>query len=204
MPTTPHNSPTKKKARQRILEAAAESFQTLGYARTTTQAIASKAGVAEVTLFRHFGDKQKLFQAVAPKIGGGVNFERLEAQLIDDLAADLRLIIEQSLRFFIAQQDAIRMLMFESIHFPEMKAALVQNSRSMIQLLERYLQKQIDAGKLQAVKPQVTAQSFLSMLFGYAIGIHPVRDLLPAEIPIEEMTDEFVRIFLAALQPTNQ
>lgn len=165
----------KKKARQRILEAAAESFQTLGYARTTTQAIATKAGVAEVTLFRHFGDKQKLFQAVAPKLGGGVNFEMLEAQLTDDLAADLSLIIEHALRFFITQQDAIRMLMFESIHFPEIKAALMQNARGMIQLLEHYLQKQIDAGKLQAINPQVTAQSFMSMIFGYAVGLHPVK-----------------------------
>ena len=38
MPNT--NALPKKKARQRILEAAADSFQTLGYARTTTQGIA--------------------------------------------------------------------------------------------------------------------------------------------------------------------
>ena len=201
----PNTEPTpKKKARQRILEAAAEYFRTLGYARTTTQVIATKAGVAEVTLFRHFGDKQKLFQAVAPKIGGGVNFEMLEAQHTDDLEADLLLIIEHALRFFIAQQDAIRMLMFESIHFPEMKAALVQNPRGMIELLDRYFQKQIDTGNLQAVDPQVTAQTFMSMIFGYAIGVHPVKDLLPADIPVEEMTNEFVRIFLARLQPSNK
>ncbi|MCP4610142.1 MAG: TetR/AcrR family transcriptional regulator [Planctomycetes bacterium] len=203
MPKTPDKSPIKKKARQRILEAAAESFQTLGYARTTTQAIADKAAVAEVTIFRHFGDKQKLFQAVAQKIGGGVNFEMLEAQLTYDLATDLRLISQHTLRFFIAQQDAIRMLMFESIHFPEMKKALAQNPRGMIELLERYFQTQIDAGQVQAVDPQVTAQSFMSMLFGYAIGMHPVKDLLPVEIPIETITDEFVCIFLAALQSSE-
>jgi AcrR family transcriptional regulator len=197
------NPTPKKKARQRILEAAAESFQTLGYARTTTQGIADKAGVAEVTLFRHFGDKQKLFQAVAQQIGGGVNFEMLEAQLSYDLAADLRLISEQTLRFFLAQQDAIRMLMFEAIHFPEMKTALAQNPSSMIEFLERYFQKQIEAGKMQAIDPQATAQAFMSMIFGYAVGIHPVRDLLPAEIPIDEMTAEFVRIFLPGLQPSE-
>ena len=114
-------SSRKKKARQRILDAAAESFQSLGYARTTTQGIADKAGVAEVTLFRHFGDKQKLFHAVFQQIGGGVNFGMLEAQLIYDFAADLHLISEHALRFFLEQQDTIRMLMFESIHFPEMK-----------------------------------------------------------------------------------
>lgn len=194
------NPSPKKKARQRILEAAAESFQTLGYARTTTQVIADKAGVAEVTLFRHFGDKQTLFQQAIEKIGGGVNFEMLEAQLSGDLEADLTVISQHALRFFLAQQDAIRMLMFESIHFPEMKAALAQNPSGMIELLERYFQKQLDAGNLQAVNPQVTAQAFMSMIFGYAIGMHPMNDLLPAEIPVENMSAEFVRIFLAALK----
>jgi len=193
-PSTP-----KKKARQRILDAAAESFQTLGYARTTTQGIADKAAVAEVTLFRHFGDKQTLFKAVIQQIGGGVNFEMLETQLSGDLEADLALISQHALHFFIAQQDPIRMLMFEAIHFPEMKAALAQNPSGMIELLVRYFQKQIDAGKMQTINPQVTAQAFMSMIFGYAIGMNPVSALLPAEIPVDEMTAEFVRIFLAAL-----
>ena len=194
------NPTPKKKARQRILDAAAESFQSLGYARTTTQAIAAKAGVAEVTLFRQFGDKQKLFQEAIEQIGGGVNFEMLEAQLSYDLAADLSLISQYTLRFFLAQQDAIRMLMFESVHFPEMKAALAQNPSGMIELLVRYFEKQRAEGKVQVVDSQVTAQAFMSMIFGYAIGMHPVRDLLPAEISIENMSAEFVRIFLAALK----
>ena len=189
----------KKKARERILEAAAESFQTLGYARTTTQAIATKAGVAEVTLFRHFGDKQKLFQAVAQQIGGGPNLDELEALLTYELEKDLRLISRHVLHFFLAQQDAIRMLMFESIHFPEMREALAQNPRRMIQLLDRYFQKQMENGKLQKINPQVTAQTFMSMIFGYAIGMHPVKELLPVEIPLEEMTAEFVRVFWVGL-----
>ncbi len=192
--------PTKKKPRLRILDAAAESFQTFGYARTTTQAIAAKAGVAEVTLFRHFGDKQTLFKSVVQQIGGGVNFEILEAQLTDDLEADLALISQHALHFFIAQQDAIRMLMFESIHFPEMKAALAQNPRAMIELLVRYFEKQRDEGNVQIENSQVTAQALMSMIFGYAIGMHPVKGLLPSEVSIEVMMAESVRIFLAALK----
>jgi AcrR family transcriptional regulator len=199
MPKTPENPPTKKKARQRILEAAAESFQTLGYARTTTQAIASKAGVAEVTLFRHFGDKQNLFLAVAQQIGGGPGLDQLEAKLTYNLEKDLRLISAHILAFFLAQQDAIRMLMFESIHFPEMKSALAQNPRGAMQLLERYFQKQMEAGRLQQINPPATAQAFISMLFGYAVGLEPVQALLPTDISLEEMTAEFVRIFLAAI-----
>lgn len=193
-----------KNTRQRILEAAVESFQSLGYARTTTQAIAARAGVAEVTLFRHFGDKQKLFQTVAQQIGGGVDFDLLEAQLTSNLETDLRLISQHALRFFLAQQDAIRMLMFESSHFPEMKEALVQNPRGMIELLDHYFQKQLKAGTLQGLNSQVTAQAFMSMIFGYAIGLHPVKALLSEKISVEKMITEFVRIFLAALRPSDK
>ena len=121
---------------QKIIDAATESFQNLGYARTTTQLIANKAVVAEVTLFRHFGDKQNLFKAVFQQIGGGVNFELIEAQLNGNLEEDLRLIIDHALTFFIAQAETIRMMMFESSHFPEMKQALAQNPNSMIKILE--------------------------------------------------------------------
>ncbi|MCA9890374.1 MAG: helix-turn-helix transcriptional regulator, partial [Anaerolineae bacterium] len=54
MMASKHGEPSKKTARQRILETAKHSFQTYGYARTTTQAIAEQAAVAEVTIFRHF------------------------------------------------------------------------------------------------------------------------------------------------------
>ena len=189
---------SKKNARQRILEAAAESFRALGYARTTTQAIATKAGVAEVTLFRHFGDKQTLFLAVVPKLGGGTGLDQLEAKLTYNLETDLRLISQHILSFFLAQQDAIRMLMFETIHFPEMKAALAQNPGGAMQLLGRYFEKQMEAGRLQQINPSATAQAFISMLFGYAVGLEPVQGSLPTEISLEEMTAEFIRIFLAA------
>jgi len=194
-------SSSKKTARERILEAATNTFQSLGYARTTTQLIAQNASVAEITIFRHFGDKQNLFQAAVQQIGGGPNLDRVEAQLTYDLEADLMFISQHILRFFIAQQDAIRMLMFETIHFPEIKPALAQNPQAMITLLDRYFQKQIDAGQMQAVDPQVSAQTFISMVFGYAVGVHPIKELLPGEIPMETMTAEFVRVFLTGLRP---
>ncbi len=85
-----------------------------------------------------------------------------------------------------------------------MKAALAQNPSGMIELLVRYFEKQRDAGKVQINDSQLTAQAFMSMIFGYAIGMHPISDLLPAEISVENMTTEFVRIFLVALKTNNE
>jgi AcrR family transcriptional regulator len=48
-----------------VLVAAAELFGARGYAATSTKEIAARAGVAEGTLFKHFGSKDKLFAALA-------------------------------------------------------------------------------------------------------------------------------------------
>jgi len=195
----PHNNDTsahKKQARQRILEAAIRSFQTLGYARTTTQAIAARAGVAEVTIFRHFGNKQKLFQAVVQQIGGAAGLNGIETRLTGDLTTDLLLICRRFLPVLIAQRKTIRMLMFESIHFPEIQEALAQNPRELCRILSSYFKQQIEYGRMQSLNPETMAQVFISMLFGYAIGLEPLNGLLSPEIPLKEMIEQFVHVFV--------
>jgi AcrR family transcriptional regulator len=48
----------------RILEAGRDLFYEHGYYATSTRVIAQKAGVNEVTLFRHFGTKEDLLKAI--------------------------------------------------------------------------------------------------------------------------------------------
>ncbi|MFE2918307.1 TetR/AcrR family transcriptional regulator, partial [Kitasatospora indigofera] len=47
--------------RTKLVETAVRLVGELGYAKTTTRAIAQAAGVAEGTLYRHFPDKASLF-----------------------------------------------------------------------------------------------------------------------------------------------
>ncbi|WP_298267996.1 TetR/AcrR family transcriptional regulator [Geobacter sp.] len=49
---------------ERILETALGLFSTKGYQGASTREIAQEAGVAEVTLFRHFPSKERLLQEV--------------------------------------------------------------------------------------------------------------------------------------------
>ena len=49
--------------RQRIVEATVHLHQTLGGAKTTISAIADKAGVERLTVYRHFPDERALFAA---------------------------------------------------------------------------------------------------------------------------------------------
>ncbi len=59
--------PSEKKkpgTRERLLEAARAEFGDRGIEAATTRGIAERAGVNEVTLFRHFESKQKLLETV--------------------------------------------------------------------------------------------------------------------------------------------
>lgn len=59
------NMPERQKStRIRLIQAALELFASKGITETTTKAVAERAKVNEVTLFRHFGNKQGLLLAV--------------------------------------------------------------------------------------------------------------------------------------------
>ena len=53
----------REQTRQRIIEATVELHGSLGMARTTISAIAEKAGVQRLTVYRHFPDERALFNA---------------------------------------------------------------------------------------------------------------------------------------------
>jgi AcrR family transcriptional regulator len=52
-----------EETRRRIVEATVELHKTVGTARTTISAIAEKAGVQRLTVYRHFPDERALFSA---------------------------------------------------------------------------------------------------------------------------------------------
>jgi len=57
-----------KSSSERIINAAIYEFAINGYVRSTTKAIATRAGVSEALIFKYFGNKQKLLGKVSMEI----------------------------------------------------------------------------------------------------------------------------------------
>ena len=182
--------------RQRILQAAAQVFAEKGYARATTRALAAAAGVNEVTLFRHFGNKQNLFAAVIERFGGPAVTAAMEGQLTGDCAQDLRTIGTRLLSLLLERGDAMRLMLCEASHFPEVQEVMVQNPRQIRRMLAAYITRQIERGKLRPLHPEATAQAFAGMLFAYAVARGMLDDSIEPELGTEELVAQFVDIFM--------
>jgi AcrR family transcriptional regulator len=182
--------------RQRILRAAAQVFAEAGYARATTRALAAAAGVNEVTLFRHFGNKQNLFAAVIEQFGGPAVTIALEAQLTGEYRQDLLTIGTRLLQLLLERKDALRLMLCEATHFPEVQEVMVQNPRQIRLMLAEYLRQQIERGQVRPLHPEAMAQAFLGMFFSYAIAAGLLEDSLEPELSTEDLLAQFVDIFV--------
>ena len=186
-----------KDTRQRIMEAAAEVGSQVGYARATTKAIARAAGVNEITLFRHFGTKEKLFEAAIEQYGGPALASAIEAQLTGDYRQDLTTVGSLLLTMLLERREMLRLLLCESANIPNVRTVLARNPRELREMLARYLQSQMDQNKIKVQHPEAMAQAFMGMFFAYAISLGILDEEIQPPVTNSELTAQFVDIFVA-------
>ena len=182
--------------RRRILEASARLFGEQGYARTTTRALAQAAGITEMTLFRYFASKEKLFEAVIQQFGGKAVAGEMEAQLTGRYREDLLILGNLIMNILKQRGDAMRMMICESSQFPAMAAALAQNPRMLRQMLARYLQRQIDAGQVRPLDVEAAAHVFWGMFLAFRLSTDLLSEPGVGGASEEEVVIRFVDIFI--------
>lgn len=100
--------------RSKILEAALDLFSEKGFHASTTRKISQKAGVNEVTLFRHFKTKLTLFEEVLNEINraGFDSFQVLEGIDFEiDPAEAIRMAVEYTFEIFEKNPRETRLLL---------------------------------------------------------------------------------------------
>lgn len=181
--------------RSRIIQAAIELFSERGYSGATTRAIAERAGVNEVTLFRHFGTKENLIQIIMQQFGGMAVAEEIASRLTGDYTQDLTIIGSAMMHVLTERNHAVRMAICEAGNFPEITQVVADSPRQIRQMLARYLDEKMQAGIIRQAHSEVLAQSFLGMFFSYAVLTGFLSDDLQPIPSKGEIVAEFVRIF---------
>lgn len=131
--------------RQRLLRAALDLFTTVGFRGTTTPAIASRASVAEGTIYRHFNSKEHLLNEVYRESQRWALGVVREVEDADRAARAQDRLVRLARRFFeSADRDpaALRMVLFNSE-----ESSLDERSREQANEFRKALQQVLAAGK---------------------------------------------------------
>lgn len=188
----------KTMTKQRLLEAALKLISEKGYLGSTTREIAQEAGVTELTLFRHFGTKEKLFEAL---LNSYTFLPKLKELLpgLDDLAYEEGLMLIAT-RFLLSLKDRkamVKIMYSEVTIYPDKVKALynkfVDDLRSTLAIYFKALQKK---GVLRRIAPELAAQVFLGMLFAYFRSEEIMRQGGMKKNVMEEQVREMIEIFV--------
>ena len=109
---------------EKLILAAVNQFTNHGFNGATTKAIAAEAGVAEVTLFRVFGDKRTLFFKMAAYIAGKFGIVDFPNGKTGDFRQDIVWLCHSLLGHFIEYNALFRMLIFEAKKYEDIRVVL--------------------------------------------------------------------------------
>ncbi|HSW10065.1 MAG TPA: TetR/AcrR family transcriptional regulator [Bacillota bacterium] len=192
-------------ARTRILQAALELFSERGYVGATTREISRRADIAEITLFRHFPSKEKLFEEVvsaylpSPEFGEVMTRAR-ELPYRDALA----LIAGAFLEELRAREDLILIMYSESQRHSELMERIYKSLvDNLVSLLAGYFGELQRAGAVREFDVRAGAGAFLGMWFAlYEAGqLSPGSSLSGPETA--GVAREYIEIFVRGTQESG-
>jgi len=157
------------KTRDRILKTGLKLFSKKGYLGTTTKEIARDAGIAEVTLFRHFPSKEKLFEEVIntssflPTLKGLLpEIERLPYE------EGLRVIARKFLDTLTLRKNLIRIMHSEIPQYPDKIQRIYHALIDEVwKTLASYFAEMQRRGIVRMFDTELSARAFLGMFFSY-------------------------------------
>jgi AcrR family transcriptional regulator len=157
--------------RESFLAAALQSFLQKGYAATSIEAIAREAGVAKITIYRHFDNKEALFRAVVQRATIGVR-ETIQTTLVQGGQNERQVLIGLIERMYQAYTDPrwltlLRLVIAETVRFPELgELFYAHNDQSLLSPVIAYLAEAHQAGTLRVPSPEFAAKQLSSLCFG--------------------------------------
>jgi AcrR family transcriptional regulator len=176
-------------------------FAQIGYSQATIRAIASAAGVNEVTLFRHFGNKKNLLMACMQAFNETGFVASFTRELSGDYARDLMCMAEMQMKDTRTKLDVLRVLLCDARSVPELREAIISGAQSNMSRLSDYFACQIQAGAVrEGLDPQVLAFAFDSLFSTSLLLESMVQQPLSLRISPDLLMKPLVDLFVRATQ----
>ncbi|WP_230875109.1 TetR/AcrR family transcriptional regulator [Lysinibacillus cavernae] len=190
---------TMKGTAERIIEAALQLISEKGYTAATTKTIAELAGVNEVTLFRHFGNKRGLLKAIIEQFSYYPLLQQeINQNMTWELEKDLLNISLKHFQFLMSIKDFVMIAFKESIQFPEISEEIANMPLLIKKELIHYFEEMYQQGKVREVDFEAAALSLIALNFGHFMSRARLGTIV-SDIPTEELLQTSVAIFSRGL-----
>jgi TetR/AcrR family transcriptional regulator len=190
--------------RQQILEAALKVFSTRGFHKATIKDIAEVAGkISPGLIYWYFKDKHDLLLSIIRERAALFQLIERPEQLMDlpppeGLAAIARAYLRTTRQ--PATLALFRILLSEAIQFPQVGELFYTLAASrLFDLIVRYLQHQVDLGRLRPHDTQIAARSFLGMFIIHVLAREVFHQPEAIATPDEHLIATAVDTFLYGL-----
>lgn len=184
---------TMKGTKDRILRAALKLFSQKGYLATTTKDIAREANIAEVTLFRYFPTKEKLFKEVLESQSFIPTLrDLLEKIEKTDYKIALKTVALYYLKLLKQKRDLICIMHTEIFQYPEeIRAIQSKMLNELSSVFSNYLENMKRRGVLRNIDTKYASMGYFGMLFNLFIK----KELFKRKINLKQALNTYIEIF---------
>lgn len=190
----------KLSTKDKIIAAAMDLVNEKGYKGATTREIAEKAGLNEVTLFRHFGNKKGILKAIIKKYEIGEFIDNTFAEkVIWDVEKDLTMLAIEHQHMLEQKKTVILLSLKEAANFPELDELIKHIPQMYTNQLEKYFTKMAELQKIKKVDPKTIASNFVLLNFGYFL-MKTRMDPIESELSLDDFIENNIKIFIQSLQ----
>lgn len=184
----------------RILDAAAALLAERGYQATTTRAIAERAGVNEVTIFRTFGNKRGVLAALARRVAQHqAGHVAADIPVDDDVRETLAGLARMEAAGGVTEGGLVIRLALEARSVPDVAEVLGEGPSANVSGLTNYVALRQARGELRDDLPAaVIAEAFFSLTSSYVM----IRTFLGQGFADgAETVDQLFEIFWTGVAP---
>jgi TetR/AcrR family transcriptional regulator, mexJK operon transcriptional repressor len=189
--------------KERLLIAATQVFLENGFAATSVDEIASRAKASKLTFYKHFGNKEKLFEAIVMRLNSTMFegfVEALEANVPMEQAL-YRFVKELAEMLYTDQAiKLVRVLHAEAARFPQLADIFDRAGPQRAHaLLAVYFEQKMSKGLLRRADPFTAADHLIHMALGEAfrrvlLGLSPT----PSRTEVKSRIKAALKVFMRA------
>jgi AcrR family transcriptional regulator len=191
-------SRSKEETRKKLLEATLRLISEKGYLGATTREIAKEAGVTEITLFRHFGSKERLFEEVLQRFTFLPLLKEIIPKVMDRSAEDA--LTEIGLKFFETLKERkgmVKIMLSEMNVYPgKIRKVYEKFIEELVRTLSGYFDGLVKKGTIRKVDTYLASRAFLGMVYCYFQAEEVTKGRRITKSESRKVTGEFVDMLL--------